>query len=77
MVSELNVTTQEQITREMNDEEYAQWLLDKEATDILLAEEETKRLEKEAAKAAINSKLEALGLDLDTINAIASRLTDV
>lgn len=37
MVSTLNVITQEQITREMNDEEYAQYLIDvtlvKESTE--------------------------------------------
>lgn len=71
MVCEFNVATQEEIYREMTDEEYAQFLLDKEADDARIAEAAAKKAEEDAAKAAVETKLAALGLDLDTVKAIA------
>lgn len=71
MIAIFDVQTQQETIREMNDEEYAQHLKDKVRWDS----EETERLAKEqqaaAAKAAVEAKLAALGLDLDTVKAIA------
>lgn len=63
--------TQEEIIREMNDVEYAQHLIDKAADEARIAETVAKQAEIDAAKAAVEAKLAALGLDLDTVKAIA------
>lgn len=70
-----NADTGEDIVREMNDEEYAQYLIDKENLEIEKAErqakEQAEQAERDAAKAAVEAKLAALGLDLETIKTIA------
>lgn len=66
-----DVITEQKHTREMNDEEYAQYLIDKEADQIRAAEEAAKQAEVDAAKTAIEAKLAALGLDLETVKLIA------
>lgn len=63
--------TQTEIMREMNDKEYAQFLIDKEKfnkEEEKLAEIEA---EKEAARNVVNEKLASLGLDINTIETIA------
>lgn len=63
--------TQEEIIREMNDEEYAQHLVDKKAWEQEKVKIEAEQAERDAIKAALEAKLAALGLDLDTVKAIA------
>lgn len=70
-ICEFNAETQEEIMREMNDEEYAQHLKDKADWEAREAERLAKEQEAAAAKAAVEAKLAALGLDLDTVKAIA------
>lgn len=67
----VNAQTQEEIIREMNDEEYAQYLLDVAESEKQMAERLAKEQELAAVKAAVEAKLVALGLDLDTVKAIA------
>jgi len=55
------------IDREMNDEEYAQWLKDKAESDARKAA----FAEVEAAKASAQAKLAALGLTADEIAALS------
>lgn len=71
MVCEFNVGTQEEIYREMTDEEYTQYLIDKEADEASIAKATAKKAEEDAAKAAVEAKLADLGLDLETIKLIA------
>ena len=67
----IDVVTQEITVREMTDEEYTQYLIDKEADEARIAEATAKQAERDAAKAAVEAKLAALGLDLDTVKLIA------
>lgn len=57
--------------REMNDEEYAQHLKDKAIADTEEAERLAKEQQEAAAKAAVEAKLTALGLDLETVKLLA------
>lgn len=57
--------------REMNDEEYAQYLKDKAIADAEEAERLAKEQEEAAAKAAVEAKLASLGLDLETVKLLA------
>jgi len=70
LISVFNIETQEEVIREMNDEEYAQHLVDKAAWQA----EETERLAKQAqidaAKAAIHEKLAELGITPELIEVI-------
>jgi hypothetical protein len=71
MVNEVNLDKNINVTREMNDEEYAQYLIDQEAAKIELAkqaEEDAKIAAKKAAKA---EALAALGLSQEVINLLA------
>ena len=71
MISIVNVETQEEITREMNDAEYAQYLIDTKANEersLIMAEEE---IQAAALKAAKEETLAALGLSQDIINLLA------
>lgn len=75
LISIFNAETQEQITREMNDEEYAQHLIDVEKWEIeqtarLQAESEASALA-EAKKEAKAQALAALGLSQEVINLLA------
>jgi len=65
-----DVETQEEIVREMNDEEYAQYLIDKEADEIHAAEAAAKQAEVDAAKAAVHEKLSELGITPELIEVI-------
>lgn len=58
-------------TREMNDQEYAKYLEDKAIFDAKEAERIAREQETAVAKAAVETKLAALGLDLETIKTIA------
>lgn len=71
IITIIDGVTQEQVHREMNDEEYAQHLIDVEAGKVRLAKELAEQTERDAAKAAVEAKLAALGLDLDTVKTIA------
>jgi hypothetical protein len=71
----VNLTTGEEVIREMNDEEYAIWLNDKEKIDAERAvraaeqaEEDAKVAAKQAAKV---QALAALGLSQEVINLLA------
>lgn len=57
--------------REMNDEEYAQWLLDAESAKATAEAEAAEALAKAEAKASALAKLTALGLTEDEAKAIA------
>jgi hypothetical protein len=71
MIHMLNVNTGEEVIREMNDEEYAQLLVDKAEIEA----EQIKQLEADAKKAAkVEAKkqaLAALGLSQEIINLLA------
>jgi hypothetical protein len=70
-VSIINVQTQEEIVREMNDAEYAQHLIDvanAEERAVKQAEEDAKVVAKKAAKA---QALAALGLSQEIVNLLA------
>jgi hypothetical protein len=65
-----DVETQEEIIREMNDEEYAQSLIDKEAAEARATEAAAKQAEIDAAKAAVHEKLSELGITPELIEVI-------
>lgn len=67
-VMEINVETGEEIVREMNEEEYAQFLADKSEHDKKIAED----LAKEEAKASALAKLQKLGLSEEEVAAFIS-----
>lgn len=69
-ITVIDAITQEQIIREMNDEEYAQYLIDKEAAESSAAEEAAKQAEIDAAKAALHEKLSELGITPELIEVI-------
>jgi acyl transferase domain-containing protein len=62
----MNSTTGEEVVREMNDEEY----LDYQQWQTQVATEQAQAEAKEEAKASAYSKLEALGLSADDIEAL-------
>ena len=70
MVTIIDGTTQEQIEREMNDEEYAQYLIDKQNYEIEQTEIAAKKAEEDAAKAAVHEKLSELGITPELIEVI-------
>jgi hypothetical protein len=61
-----NTQTDEVIDREMNDEEFAQYEIDKANYEVKKAEAEAKA----QAKAAAEGKLAALGLTTDDLRAL-------
>jgi hypothetical protein len=65
-----NVETQEEIIREMNDEEYAQYLVDKQNAEIEQAELDAKKAEEDAAKAVLHEKLAEMGITPELIEVI-------
>jgi hypothetical protein len=67
----IDIQTGESIIREMNDEEYSQYLADQAAWEAQEAERLAKQAEVDAAKAAVHEKLAALGLDMETVKLIA------
>jgi hypothetical protein len=70
-IHEFNVTTQEEVIREMNDEEYAQYLggiAEYEAQQVAQAEAKALENSKKAAKA---EALATLGLSQEVINLLA------
>jgi hypothetical protein len=70
IVTEFNVETQETISREMTDEEYSQYLVDKEFFDARAAEQAAIKAEKDAAKAAVHEKLSEMGITPELIEVI-------
>ncbi len=62
----VNATTGEEIEREMNAEELAQYQQDKAKAELTA----TKQAEAEAAKEAATAKLAALGLTADDLQAL-------
>lgn len=62
----LNLTTGEEIVRELNEEELAQQEID----EITQTERLAAKAEKEAAKAAAEAKLQALGLTTADLRAL-------
>jgi hypothetical protein len=71
IVNEFNVETQELVVREMNDEEYAQHLLDSEEAEELAAARAAEATAAEAKRAAKAEALAALGLSQEVINLLA------
>lgn len=70
IVTEFNAETQETISREMTDEEYSQYLIDKEFFDARATEAAAKQAEIDAAKAAVHEKLSELGITPELIEVI-------
>jgi len=62
----VNAQTGEEVIREMNAEELAQWEIDK----IQFAKKAAYEAQAEAAKAAAEAKLAALGLTADDLKAL-------
>lgn len=62
--------TQEEIVREMSDEEYAQHLIDQQNWEIEQAERDAKKAEEDAAKAALEEKLAEMGITPELIEVI-------
>jgi hypothetical protein len=75
MVSILDVETQIQVNREMNDAEYEQYLIDSAKAETDLAAEAAAKAEADAAAAAKTEAkrqaLAALGLSQEIINLLA------
>ena len=75
LIGILDAETQIQVNREMNDEEYAQYLIDLAKAQLDLAAEATAKAEADAAaaakKAAKEEALAALGLSQEIINLLA------
>jgi hypothetical protein len=70
IINIFNAETQEGITREMNDEEYAQYLVDKQNAEIEQAELDAKKAEEDAAKAVLHEKLAEMGITPELIEVI-------
>ena len=66
LISILDAQTGEEVTREMNAAEFAQYKIDQSAFEIQQAEKETKA----QAKATAEGKLAALGLTTDDLRAL-------
>jgi hypothetical protein len=71
LVHEYNCATQEEITREMTDDEIAQMEADQVAWKAQRAEQEAAEQAKATAKASALAKLAALGLTAEEAAAIA------
>ena len=69
-ISIFNAEIQEGITREMNDEEYDQYLIDQQKWEIEKAELDAKRAEEDAAKAVLQEKLAEMGITPELIEVI-------
>lgn len=65
-IKEVNCTTHEEIVREMNDEEYANYQSDVARYEARIEAQ----AQAEAAKAAAENKLAALGLTADDLKAL-------
>lgn len=65
-----NAETQEEVLREMNDEEYAQHLIDMQNFEINWAERDAKNAEKDAVKAALQEKLAEMNITPELIEVI-------
>ena len=70
LISIFNVETQEEIQREMNDEEYAQYLVDKAKWEAQEAERLAEQAQIDSAKAAVHEKLAELGITPELIEVI-------
>lgn len=70
-ISIFDVNTQEQIIREMNDEEYAAHLLALRDIEIMQQEKAAALAAAEAKKAAKAEALAALGLSQEVVNLLA------
>lgn len=71
-VSIVDVQTQEEIIRKMNDAEYEQHLIDTAASKEQAAVQAQKDAEEETKKSAKIEALAALGLSADIINLLAN-----
>jgi crotonobetainyl-CoA:carnitine CoA-transferase CaiB-like acyl-CoA transferase len=70
MVTIHDVSIDEVIVREMNDEEYAEWQARVAENEALIATLAAKEAAEEAAKEAAEAKLAALGLTTDDLKAL-------
>jgi len=67
-IAVIDVQTQEEVIREMNNAEYEQYLIDSAQAEAMQAEENAKVAAKKAAKA---EALAALGLSQEVVNLLA------
>lgn len=72
IIKEVNVSTGEEIEREMNDEEVAQLETDRLAAQAQKEADKLAAAEKAAAKQSAMDKLTALGLTADEVAALIS-----
>ena len=70
LISVFNIETQEEVIREMNDEEYAQHLVDKAKWEAQEAERLAEQAQIDAAKTAVHEKLAELGITPELIEVI-------
>ena len=70
LISILDIETQELVVREMNDEEYAQYLIDYQKEQEHFAILAAKKAEEDAAKAALHEKLADMGITPELIEVI-------
>lgn len=70
LITIVDLELNQEYQREMNDEEYAQYLIDKEAAETRAAEEAAKQAEIDAAKAAVHEKLSEMGITPELIEVI-------
>jgi hypothetical protein len=66
----IDIQTGESIIREMNDEEYSQYLADNAAWEAQEAERLAKQAQIDAAKTAVHEKLAELGITPELIEVI-------
>jgi hypothetical protein len=71
IISEFNITTQEETLREMNDAEYAQHLIDVASFEERLAKEAEENAKAKAKAEAKKQALAALGLSQEVVNLLA------
>ena len=70
LIGFFNCETKEEEIRPMNDEEHAQYLIDKSEAEKQVLELETKQAEIDAAKTAISAKLVEMGITPELIEII-------
>lgn len=70
IITIIDAVTQERVDREMNDEEYDQYLIDQQKWEIEKAELDAKKAEEDAAKAVLQEKLAELGITSELIEVI-------
>jgi len=70
LITIVDLELNQEYQREMNDEEYAQHLIDKQNYEIEQAEIAAKKAEEDAAKAVLQEKLAEMGITSELIEVI-------